>query len=118
MCILNKRALLLWVDQVKGVPSSGCCIGLGCNALSTVHLSLLACCSVPTMRRCTGSKKQLRWAMCGTCAGARIASLVVSKPELFQEWNDEMEYMSGRIKVGFELIPCCALEFFCLRVWG
>jgi hypothetical protein len=32
-------------------------------------------------------------------AGARIASLVVSRPELFQEWNEEMEYMSGRIKV-------------------
>ncbi|EIE18335.1 aspartate aminotransferase [Coccomyxa subellipsoidea C-169] len=30
--------------------------------------------------------------------GARIASLVVSRPELFQEWNEEMEYMSGRIK--------------------
>ncbi len=32
-------------------------------------------------------------------AGARIASLVVSRPELFAEWNEEMEYMSGRIKV-------------------
>ncbi|CAL8465616.1 g5152 [Coccomyxa elongata] len=30
--------------------------------------------------------------------GARIASLVVSRPELFAEWNEEMEYMSGRIK--------------------
>ena len=31
--------------------------------------------------------------------GARIASLVVSKPDLFAEWNAEMEYMAGRIKV-------------------
>ncbi len=39
--------------------------------------------------------------MCGHVpAGARIASLVVSRPELFAEWNEEMEYMSGRIKVG------------------
>ncbi|CAL5223517.1 g6046 [Coccomyxa viridis] len=30
--------------------------------------------------------------------GARIASIVVSRPELFKEWNEEMEYMSGRIK--------------------
>lgn len=33
------------------------------------------------------------------CAGAKIASIVVGKPELFKEWNEEMEYMSGRIKV-------------------
>ncbi len=31
--------------------------------------------------------------------GARIASIVVGRPELFKEWNEEMEYMSGRIKV-------------------
>lgn len=24
---------------------------------------------------------------------------MVGRPELFQEWNEEMEYMSGRIKV-------------------
>ena len=29
----------------------------------------------------------------------------MSKPELFQEWNDEMEYMSGRIKVGSTSFP-------------
>jgi hypothetical protein len=41
-------------------------------------------------------------------AGARIASLVVSKPELFEEWNEEMRYMSGRIKAGFSCpLPCC-----------
>jgi aspartate/tyrosine/aromatic aminotransferase len=34
-----------------------------------------------------------------SCSGARIASIVVSRPELFQEWNEEMQYMSGRIKV-------------------
>ena len=39
------------------------------------------------------------------CAGARIASIVVSRPELFQEWNKEMEYMSGRIKVRQPLQP-------------
>ena len=38
-------------------------------------------------------------------AGARIASIVVSRPELFQEWNEEMEYMSGRIKVRQPLQP-------------
>lgn len=31
--------------------------------------------------------------------GAAIAAEVVSSPELFQEWNDEMEMMAGRIKV-------------------
>ena len=40
------------------------------------------------------------------CAGARIASIVVGRPELFQEWNEEMEYMSGRIKVRQHLQPC------------
>lgn len=39
------------------------------------------------------------------CAGARIASLVVGRPELFAEWNEEMEYMSGRIKASSTLIP-------------
>lgn len=31
--------------------------------------------------------------------GASIAAEVVSKPELFAEWNEEMEMMAGRIKV-------------------
>ena len=30
---------------------------------------------------------------------------MVSRPELFQEWNKEMEYMSGRIKVHLPLQP-------------
>jgi aspartate/tyrosine/aromatic aminotransferase len=32
-------------------------------------------------------------------AGARIASTVISRPELFAEWNAEMDTMAGRIKV-------------------
>lgn len=51
----------------------------------------------------------------GVCAGARIASLVVSKPELFQEWNEEMEYMSGRIKVG---LPASLTSGFRVRGVG
>lgn len=31
--------------------------------------------------------------------GAAIAAEIVSKPELFKEWNEEMEMMAGRIKV-------------------
>ena len=31
-------------------------------------------------------------------AGARIASTVISRPELFAEWNKEMDMMAGRIK--------------------
>ena len=31
--------------------------------------------------------------------GASIAAEVVGDPELFKEWNEEMEMMAGRIKV-------------------
>ena len=31
--------------------------------------------------------------------GARIASIVVGRPELFAEWNEEMGMMAGRIRV-------------------
>ena len=39
-------------------------------------------------------------AQCGRSARARIASIVVGRPELFAEWNDEMGMMAGRIRVG------------------
>jgi len=38
-------------------------------------------------------------AQCGCSARARIASIVVGRPELFAEWNDEMGMMAGRIRV-------------------
>jgi len=38
-------------------------------------------------------------AQCGRSARARIASIVVGRPELFAEWNDEMGMMAGRIRV-------------------
>ena len=33
--------------------------------------------------------------------GARIASIVVGRPELFAEWNEEMGMMAGRIRVRY-----------------
>ena len=45
-----------------------------------------------------------RVSLCVT-AGARIASTVISRPELFAEWNKEMDMMAGRIKAR------CALQF-------
>ena len=35
---------------------------------------------------------------------------MVSRPELFQEWNEEMEYMSGRIKVCQPLKPLSTVD--------
>ena len=37
--------------------------------------------------------------VCGSLVhGARIASTVISDPELFKRWNEEMGMMAGRIK--------------------
>ena len=41
--------------------------------------------------------------------GARIAAEVVGTPALFEEWNQEMQMMAGRIKV-----PICAFGVFLL----
>ena len=43
--------------------------------------------------------------------GAAIAAEIVSSPEMFKEWNEEMEMMAGRIKVPFHPGICHQSDF-------